>query len=298
MRSAQEFLFYLVAGLALRIISEELAGLTLRLSRRLVKNAAAEVSHRRRKERLRDWRAEIEARGPVSCLSFAVSIWFSYRGAPQLRRVLLESALSSQFAVKRGLDLIFASLLVAFLAPTFLMVALALAIDSPGPILVRWIRVGRAGREFSLLHFRTLPWHAPQSGAAKTALGTGATDEHERQEPLRASSPTPMGRLVRRYALDVLPELLNIVRGDLSFVGPRPEPTYMQREVSEAWFRYKRVRPGMTGPCQVQSASNCSWEQKAELDLHYAQNWSLALDARIILASLREVFLLRLTTSR
>ena len=151
---------------------------------------------------------------------------------------------------------------------------------SPGPALYRQRRIGEAGQPFTMLKFRTMEVDAD---ARRESLET----EHDGNETLfklrRDPRVTRVGAVLRRYSLDELPQLVNVVRGEMSLVGPRPPlPSEVDSYESDA-VRRLRVRPGMTGLWQVSGRSDLSWVDSLRLDLWYVDNWSLALDAQILL---------------
>ena len=183
--------------------------------------------------------------------------------------------------IKSLFDRFAALLALLFLSPLFGVVAVAIRLTSDGPALFRQTRVGRDGREFTVLKFRTMVLDAE---ARKAALL--AQNEHDDNGVLFKirSDPrvTPVGAWLRRYSIDELPQLINVVRGDMSLVGPRPP---LPEEVAKYGDDVRRrlvVKPGMTGLWQVSGRSDLSWEESVRLDLRYVENWSLALDLQIL----------------
>ena len=179
-----------------------------------------------------------------------------------------------------------AGLALLVLAPALLVIALAVRLDSAGPALFRQERVGRDGARFTMLKFRTMCVDAEDRLAALAAT-------HERDHVLFKLSDDPrvtrVGRLLRRYSLDELPQLVNIVRGEMALVGPRPP---LPREVEQYdvdTHRRLAVTPGLTGLWQVSGRSDLTWEQSVRLDLRYVENWSLGLDLAIIWRTLGAV---------
>jgi lipopolysaccharide/colanic/teichoic acid biosynthesis glycosyltransferase len=166
------------------------------------------------------------------------------------------------------------------LAPVMLAIALVIMVESPGPALFRQTRVGKDGKLFTIFKFRT--------------MCDGADLEHERLNAevgdpssvlfkLRSDPRvTRVGQFLRRYSLDELPQLLNVVRGDMSLVGPRPAlPTEVERYEPDTRRRLA-VRPGITGLWQVSGRSDLTWNESVRLDLRYVDNWSLAGDLRLV----------------
>jgi len=175
--------------------------------------------------------------------------------------------------VKRGLDIAASLSCVILFAPVFPLVALAVRLSSPGPIFYRQERMGLDGSSFELLKFRSM--------VADAERHTGPVWTEERDPRV-----TAVGRFIRKYSLDELPQFFNVLRGDMSMVGPRPERPYFVHEFRERIPRYMlrhRVRAGMTGWAQVNGwRGNTSLERRIEYDLYYIENWSLALDAKIL----------------
>jgi exopolysaccharide biosynthesis polyprenyl glycosylphosphotransferase len=186
---------------------------------------------------------------------------------------------------KSVLDRIVASTLLVVLLPVLLPAALAIRLTSRGPVLFRQTRIGRDGREFTVIKFRTMYRDAEQ----RLAELTGRNESDGLLFKIRDDPRiTPSGRFLRRTSVDELPQLLNVVRGDMSLVGPRPLP------VKDADFtgdvrRRLLVRPGITGLWQVNGRSRLSWEDAVRLDLYYVENWSISLDLAILLRTVSAV---------
>jgi len=189
-------------------------------------------------------------------------------------------------AVKRVLDLTLAAIVLTLLLVPGLVVAALIKYDSPGPILFRQERVGRGGRRFQILKLRTMTVGAP---AQKAQL----LDASEVDGPLFKlhADPrvTPFGRFLRRASIDELPQLLNVLRGDMSLVGPRPLPIDESARLDGAALSRFDVAPGMTGLWQVSGRSDLSYADLQHLDSVYVQSWSLLWDLRIIWATPRSV---------
>ena len=166
--------------------------------------------------------------------------------------------------IKRGLDLALAAAMLIVLSPAMLAVSVALALAAGRPLLFRQTRTGLGGRPFVLYKFRTMK---PSSNAS-------ATD---------AERLTPLGRVLRESSLDELPELWNVLRGDMSLVGPRPLlPSYLERYSPEQGRRHE-VRPGITGWAQIHGRNDTTWDERLARDVWYVDHRSLLLDARILL---------------
>ena len=180
---------------------------------------------------------------------------------------------------KAVLDRLLAAVALVTLAPLLVPVAVAIRLDSPGPALFRQVRVGRAGREFRVVKFRTMYVDAEQRLVE-------LVERNETNGLLFKISDdpriTPIGRFLRRTSIDELPQLLNVLRGDMSLVGPRPLPV-KDSDFTGDVRRRLLVRPGITGLWQVNGRSELSWEDAVRLDLYYVENWSIALDLAILL---------------
>ncbi|MBV9803172.1 MAG: exopolysaccharide biosynthesis polyprenyl glycosylphosphotransferase [Solirubrobacterales bacterium] len=198
-----------------------------------------------------------------------------------------------QFAVKHAFDRGFAALAVLVLSPLLLGCAVAVRLSSPGPIFFRQRRVGRDGCEFTMLKFRTMRGDPSADGEADARWAAKIRGE---AGPVATRVPdrvTPPGRIMRVLSLDELPQLLNVLRGEMSIVGPRPERVGYVREFERVVRRYgdrHRVKSGMTGWAQVSGLrGETSIADRVEWDNYYIQNWSLWLDLRIIAMTVLEV---------
>ena len=183
-------------------------------------------------------------------------------------------------AVKRALDVAIASLCLGLLAPVFVVIALAVKLTSPGPVFFLQERYGWRRRLFRMWKFRSMVRNAPE-------LMTALEKQNEADGPIfkMANDPriTPLGRFLRRTSLDELPQLWNVLLGDMSLVGPRPMSVRDVSLFSEAQLmRRFRVRPGMTGSWQVTARGSFSFDQWIALDFAYIDDWSLGLDLKIL----------------
>ncbi|HEX8346448.1 MAG TPA: sugar transferase [Actinoplanes sp.] len=182
--------------------------------------------------------------------------------------------------VKSAFDVAVAAFLLVVLAPVFLAVALAVRLDTRGPVFFRQVRVGRHGAEFRIFKFRTMTVDAEQrlEGIRHSNESAGLLFK------IRADPRvTRVGRLLRRHSLDELPQLLNVLTGDMSLVGPRPPlPSEVEKYPHDVRRRLV-VKPGMTGLWQVSGRSDLSWDESVQLDLRYVENWSLTVDLVILM---------------
>lgn len=174
---------------------------------------------------------------------------------------------------KRAIDVCLSLLCLIVLFPFLLIVALIVKLTSRGPVLYVQIRAGRGGKAFKMYKFRTMKY-----GSEATTLGRYISRED--------SSITSFGRFLRRWAIDELPQLVNVLRGDISIVGPRPTLGYQVERYSERQRRRLDVKPGITGWAQVNGRNKLNWPERIELDVWYVDNWSLKLDMKIILMTL------------
>jgi len=193
----------------------------------------------------------------------------------------------SSAALKRAFDLLGASIILLAAAPLMLVIALAIKLDShSGPVFFRQLRVGRHGRRFHVLKFRTM---VPEAEALKESL----RDRNEAQEGLFKIADDPrvtrVGGFLRKSALDELPQLLNIVRGEMGLVGPRPLVIEEDRRI-EGWHRRRlELMPGMTGPWQILGPARAPLREMAVMDYLYVANWSLWTDVKILLRTVSHV---------
>jgi exopolysaccharide biosynthesis polyprenyl glycosylphosphotransferase len=208
---------------------------------------------------------------------------------------LFRSPLSSAARVtKRGSDLLIASLALGILAPLWLLIALLIKLDSRGPVFYKQERVGMDGRIFLFFKFRTMRADANDATHREYQRRyiTGQPDSNQGDDTrpafkLRADERiTRVGRLLRKSSIDELPQLFNVLRGDMSVVGPRPPIPY-EVENYELWHRKRLdMKPGITGLWQVSGRNRLPFDEMVRMDLYYIENWSLLLDIKIILQTL------------
>ncbi|MDH2442980.1 sugar transferase [Amnibacterium sp. CER49] len=188
--------------------------------------------------------------------------------------------------LKRGIDLVLGGVAFLLLSPVLALVALAVRLDSPGPVLFRQERIGVAGRSFTMFKFRSMVIDAEERLAALQAANEGAGLLFKMRDDPRI---TRVGAFIRRYSLDELPQLFNVLNGTMSLIGPRPP---LPREVAVYEGRVNRrllIKPGITGLWQVSGRSNLSWEESVKLDLYYVENWSVVTDFVILLKTVKAV---------
>ena len=195
-------------------------------------------------------------------------------------------------AMKRRLDALGSATLLALLSPVFLVIAALIKLTSRGPVFYRQVRVGYMANPFTMLKFRTMRVDADhalhQEFVTNFIKSTGAVNSDKDKFFKITNDPrvTPVGRFLRKTSLDELPQLWNVVRGDMSLVGPRPPLPYEVAEY-QAWHRRRLTdaRPGITGLWQVTGRSRTTFEEMVRLDLQYARTRSLTMDLKILLAT-------------
>lgn len=195
---------------------------------------------------------------------------------------------TSSRLIKRAIDILLAMLVTPFAGLIMLMVALAIRLDTPGPIFFSQDRVGLNGKLFKVYKFRSMIQNA-DALRADLIRQTGEDPRH----PKLVNDPriTRVGRWIRRFSIDELPQIWNILRGEMSWVGPRPAVP-AEVELYESWHRQRlRVLPGLTGLWQVSGRNQVPFEEMCLMDIYYIENWSLGLDLQIILRTVPHVLL-------
>jgi lipopolysaccharide/colanic/teichoic acid biosynthesis glycosyltransferase len=171
--------------------------------------------------------------------------------------------------IRRGIDILVSSVALALAAPVLALAALAIRLESPGQVFYRQPRSGLRGRQFDVLKLRTMIPGAEHVGAG---LAINAGDPRI----------TRVGAFLRRTSLDELPNLLNVLRGEMSLIGPRPTLPVQVAQYTERQRGRLAIKPGITGWAQVNGRASLPWAQRIELDLYYIEHRSLALDLRIL----------------
>jgi exopolysaccharide biosynthesis polyprenyl glycosylphosphotransferase len=189
---------------------------------------------------------------------------------------------------KRAFDVIMTALVLLLLSPLLLVVAIRIKLDDGGPVLFRQQRVGRDGTEFGMIKFRSMAVDAEtRLEAIRHMNEAGQTLFKIRDDP----RVTRIGRFIRKYSIDELPQLLNVLKGEMSLVGPRPPLPSEVANYEVDVHRRLLVRPGMTGLWQVSGRSELSWKESVRLDLYYVDNWSMVSDLVIMMKTFRAVVL-------
>jgi exopolysaccharide production protein ExoY len=221
--------------------------------------------------------------------SFIMSALADLRGSSLAS---LETPRPTGRAAKRVVDIVLALSGIFLLAPLFVICFLATAFTSPGPALFRHRRVGFDGKHFDCLKFRTMVTDAPDRlrrflESSPEAAAEWATNRKLRHDP----RVTAIGSILRKSSLDELPQLFNVLRGEMSIVGPRPVTDEELDRYSSSVGAYLACRPGITGLWQVSGRSTTTYSKRVACDTFYARNWSMYLDAKIVIVTLPSVLL-------
>lgn len=195
----------------------------------------------------------------------------------------------TDFWLKKILDFSATTIFLLFFFPIYIAIAIAIKLDSPGPVFYRQARIGLRGKEFKVWKFRTMKTDADKLQKELEALNE--TKDGILFKIKDDPRVTRVGKFLRRYSLDELPQLFNVLWGEMSLVGPRPLPTRDVNKFSEYHFIRQEVLPGVTGLWQVSGRSNIlDFERVINLDLNYIENWSLKLDFEILLRTIKVIF--------
>lgn len=193
--------------------------------------------------------------------------------------------------LKRAVDIALASIAIAVLWPLMLMVALAIRYTDPGPAIFGHERIGLNGRRFKCLKFRSMIINSEVALRELLERDQAAAAEWAASQKLKNDPRiTRLGRILRETSLDELPQLWNVLRGDMSIVGPRPIVSAEVRRYGNHFTDYAATKPGITGLWQVTGRSDCTYEERVSLDVDYVQNWSILRDFWIIARTVIVVF--------
>jgi lipopolysaccharide/colanic/teichoic acid biosynthesis glycosyltransferase len=191
-------------------------------------------------------------------------------------------------AIKRLVELLFCLITAPIMIPMGAMIALAIRLDSSGPILFVQERIGKGGRVFRIYKFRTMYHNIDDSGhkafmkAFVNGNLSGDAGSQKTFKPFAKNQVTRVGRLLRKTSLDELPQLINVLKGDMSFVGPRPNVPW-EVEAYHGWHTERlEILPGITGLAQIRGRSNITFDQIVQYDVEYIKNQSLSLDIKIL----------------
>ncbi|CAN5136266.1 hypothetical protein BH09PSE2_BH09PSE2_12530 [soil metagenome] len=198
------------------------------------------------------------------------------------------------FDAGRAVDIFLASLVLLFTAPLLLTIVALMWVQGDGPIVFGHRRIGRGGRHFQCLKFRSMFPDADLRLRELLADDAGARAEWAADHKLRSDPRiTPLGGFLRKTSLDELPQLFNVLKGDMSLVGPRPIVDAERVRYGRRMAAYQSVRPGITGLWQVSGRNNTSYRRRVALDVTYARRKSVALDCRIMIATIPAVLFSR-----
>ena len=182
--------------------------------------------------------------------------------------------------VKRLFDMVISALALIVLSPVMLVSAILIRLTSPGPAIFRQTRIGRGAKEYTIYKFRTMRVNSEHTGS-----GVYSDDSDPRM--------TGIGKILRKTSIDELPQLINILKGDMSLIGPRPPLTYHPwpiEEYTEEQLRMFEVRPGITGWAQVHGRKDVEWHQRIRMNVWYVENVSFLLDLKIFFVTIGKVF--------
>jgi lipopolysaccharide/colanic/teichoic acid biosynthesis glycosyltransferase len=195
-----------------------------------------------------------------------------------------------QFA-KRTLDIIIGTLGIMLLLPVFAVLSLVIRLDSPGPAIFRQRRVGQYEKLFTCLKFRTLYHNANEEvhRQAIRRLWAGERLSEDPNSPYKLTNDARVGHWLRRTSLDELPQLLNVLRGEMSIVGPRPVIPYELEHFQEWHHERHNVKPGITGAWQVGGRGRLNLEEMLELDIEYVRTWSVWTDLKLIVLTIPSI---------
>ncbi len=192
----------------------------------------------------------------------------------------------SSYFVKRTFDLVLSIVLLVLFLPIFVLTAAVIMIDSRGPVFFRQTRVGRAGRRFTLYKFRSMVANAD---SMKKDVSGGESRDSVTFKMKNDPRITGVGRFIRRFSIDELPQLINVIKGEMSLVGPRPPVPEEVEKYSEDDRKRLLVKPGMTCLWQISGRSDVSFREQVELDKQYIASQSILLDVKILLKTIPAV---------
>lgn len=185
--------------------------------------------------------------------------------------------------IKRILDIIFSLILIVSLSPILLLVSIVIKIDSKGPIIFKQKRIGEKGKVFNIYKFRSMVVGAEKTG---TGVYSGKND----------ARVTKIGKIIRATSIDELPQLVNILKGEMSFIGPRPVLTYhpwKYEEYTEEQLKRFLVKPGVTGLAQVNGRKQVDWNKRIEYDIEYVKKMSFTMDLKLFFITIYKVVLMK-----
>jgi len=192
--------------------------------------------------------------------------------------------------LKRVFDIVFASVVLLLILPLFIIVALMLKITDPGPVICKNVRVGLWGHRFTCFKFRTIVFDSENVLKASPDDHPGAASEWERSQMLiRDPCVTRVGQILRESSIDELPQLINVLRGEMSLIGPRPIVPSEMSHYGDRLGSYVSARPGLMGVWQISGRSDCGYDKRVELDANYVSNWRFSTDLSILVRTVSAV---------
>jgi lipopolysaccharide/colanic/teichoic acid biosynthesis glycosyltransferase len=282
-------LIFLLATVVIPMLVSEVTDWFPWLATKMVKVAARGLPPYLRDRYAEEWEAEVRAvpGGGLSKVAVALRIWL---GAPRTGATLRGLPSARAALTKSVFDRLSVAVILIIMAPLLVAIAIMIRLHDGGPVFVRQTRIGRDGEAFRLFGFRTMVVDAEErkleiEAANLKALSSGATLFKMRKDP----RITKVGGKLRRWSLDELPQLFNVLLGDMSLVGPRPALPHEVARYGDHMRRRLVVKPGLTGLWQVSGRSRLSWEDAFRLDLRYVMNWYFMLDLHILWRTVRAV---------
>lgn len=219
------------------------------------------------------------------------SIWQVDDPSHKHTQIPVATVQSGLLPLKRGFDVLAATAGLILLTPIFAIIVVYLSLCERGPIFYSHERIGRGGRKFKCLKFRTMCVNANAALQEHLAENPDASREWAATQKLKNDPRVfPFGRTLRRTSLDELPQLINILKGEMSVVGPRPVTEPELERYGAGRIDYLSVRPGLTGLWQVSGRNDVSFESRVSLDLKYIHGWSMLLDIWIVILTFKVVF--------
>jgi exopolysaccharide production protein ExoY len=191
---------------------------------------------------------------------------------------------------KHVFDVIFASVVLLLALPLFIIVAVMVKVTDPGPVIYKHVRVGLWGRRFTCFKFRTMVVDSENVLKALLDDDPDARAEWKRSQKLiKDPRITPFGQFLRESSLDELPQLINVLRGEMSLIGPRPIVPSEMSHYGDRLALYLLARPGLTGAWQISGRSDCGYDTRVELDANYVSNWRFSTDLSILVRTMHAV---------